>query len=53
VKLDECEARQWLTAAAAARAEVINVVNSFFQEKLVGVPTIKAYIESLRDLTEK
>jgi hypothetical protein len=28
----------------AARAEVINVVNNFFYEKLTGVPTIKDYI---------
>jgi len=31
--------------AEAARAEVINVVNNFFYEKLTSVPTIKAYIE--------
>ncbi len=28
----------------AARAEVINVVNNFFYEKLTGLPTIKSYI---------
>jgi acetolactate synthase small subunit len=28
----------------AARAEVINVVNNFFYEKLTAVPTIKDYI---------
>ena len=31
----------------AARAEVINVVNNFFHEKLMAVPTIKSYIERL------
>ncbi|UCH59835.1 MAG: hypothetical protein JSV61_16705 [Anaerolineales bacterium] len=31
--------------AEAARAEVINVVNNFFYEKLTAVPTIKVYIE--------
>jgi hypothetical protein len=31
--------------ADAARAEVINVVNNFFYEKLNGVPTIKSYME--------
>ncbi len=37
-----------LTAEAeAARAEVINIVNNFFYEKLVGVPTIKAYIDNV------
>jgi hypothetical protein len=33
--------------AVAARAEVINVVNNFFYEKLTGVPSIKSYIEDL------
>jgi len=33
------------TAAEAARAEVINIVNNFFYEKLTAMPTIKAYIE--------
>lgn len=32
--------------AEAARAEVINVVNNFFYEKMIALPTIKAYIES-------
>ncbi len=37
---------QPLTAEAeAARAEVINIVNNFFYEKLTGHPTIRAYIE--------
>jgi len=31
--------------AEAARAEVINVVNNFFHERLMAVPTIKNYIE--------
>lgn len=31
--------------AEAARAEVINIVNNFFYEKLTGHPTIKTYIE--------
>jgi hypothetical protein len=33
--------------AEAARAEVINIVNNFFHEKLTAVPTIKEYMESL------
>jgi hypothetical protein len=33
--------------AEAARAEVINIVNNFFYEKLSGVPTIKAYIDNI------
>ncbi len=35
--------------ASAARAEVINVVNNFFYDKLTGVPTIREYIQSLRE----
>ncbi len=33
-------------SAEAARAEVINVVNNFFYDKLTAVPTIKAYMEN-------
>lgn len=41
---------QALTAhAEAARAEVINVVNNFFNERLTSIPTIKAYMESFRE----
>jgi len=31
--------------AEAARAEVINIVNNFFYEKLTAMPTIKAYMD--------
>lgn len=34
--------------AEAARAEVINVVNNFFYDKLTAVPTIKSYIETFQ-----
>jgi len=34
--------------ASAAQAEVINIVNNFFYEKLTGVPTIRDYIEGLK-----
>lgn len=34
--------------AEAARAEVINLVNNFFYEKLTAVPAIKAYMEDVR-----
>jgi hypothetical protein len=34
--------------AEAARAEVINLVNNFFYEKLTAIPTIKAYMEDVR-----
>ncbi len=45
--LEDQKAGQPLTAQVeAARAEVINIVNNFFQEKLTGYPTIKDYIEA-------
>jgi hypothetical protein len=34
----------------AARAEVINIVNNFFYEKLTGLPTIKVYIDEFSHL---
>ncbi len=36
------------TEAEAARAQVINIVNNFFHEKLTGLPTIKAYMEEMQ-----
>ena len=33
--------------AEAARAEVINLVNNFFYDKLTGIPTIKAYMDDI------
>ncbi len=44
--------------AEAARAEVINVVNNFFFDKLTAVPAIKSYIEGFQtsyneEITEK
>jgi hypothetical protein len=33
--------------AEAARAEVINLVNNFFYEKLTGIPEIRTYIDTL------
>ncbi len=40
------ESGQELTAGAdAARAEVINLVNNFFHEKLTALPTIRVYID--------
>jgi len=35
------------TQAEAARSEVINIVNNFFREKLIGMPVIKEYMEEL------
>ena len=37
--------------AEAARAEVINLVNNFFYDKLTAVPTIKAYMEGIRGVS--
>jgi hypothetical protein len=34
--------------ANAARAEIVNIVNNFFYEKLTGVPSINQYIEDLK-----
>jgi hypothetical protein len=34
--------------AEAARAQVINLVNNFFYDKLAGVPEIKSYMECMR-----
>jgi len=47
--LTEHEAGQELNARAeAARAEVINVVNNFFYERLTAMPTIKDYMEGMK-----
>ena len=35
--------------ADAARAEVINIVNNFFYEKLTGIPTIRDYLEGIQE----
>jgi hypothetical protein len=34
--------------AEAARAEVINIVNNFFYEKLTGIPQIQEYMDNLK-----
>jgi hypothetical protein len=34
--------------ASAAQAEVVNVVNNFFYDKLTGIPTIREYMEGLQ-----
>ncbi|HJW89711.1 MAG TPA: hypothetical protein VJ436_03615 [Anaerolineales bacterium] len=39
--------QQLSTDAEAARAEVINIVNNFFFERLTAVPAIKSYMDSL------
>ncbi len=47
--LEEQKSGQPLIAEVeAARAEVINIVNNFFYEKLTGFPSIKAYIDDFQ-----
>ena len=43
----ECAGCELSPQAEAVRAEVINLVNNFFYEKLSGYPKIKAYLEGL------
>ena len=40
--------RELMPEAEAARAEVINVVNNFFYEKLTALPSIRSYIEEMQ-----
>lgn len=44
---DQESGRDLNPQAEAARDQVINLVNNFFHEKLVAMPTIKEYMESL------
>jgi hypothetical protein len=47
--ISHMQSNQKLTREAeAARAEVINVVNNFFYEKLTGIPEIKVYMEGFQ-----
>jgi hypothetical protein len=47
--LSRPEAGELLTAEAeAARAEVINVVNNFFYDRLIGMPAIKVYMDGFQ-----
>jgi hypothetical protein len=49
--LSRPEAGEVLTAEAeAARAEVINVVNNFFYERLIALPTVKEYMDGFQKL---
>lgn len=41
--------RELTTECEASRAEVINIVNNFFREKLTSMPAIKAYIDGVVD----
>jgi hypothetical protein len=47
--LSKPEARETLTnEAEAARDRVINIVNNFFYDKLISMPTIKEYMEGVQ-----
>lgn len=47
--LDHVESGQGLTVdSEAARAEVINLVNNFFYERLTALPAIKVYIDGVQ-----
>lgn len=39
---------RWKAHVATARAEVINLVNNFFHERLTAVPAIRTYIENVQ-----
>jgi hypothetical protein len=45
----ENDFQTWGTQVEAARAEVINVVNNFFYERLTSLPTIRAYIDNFQE----
>lgn len=48
-RLDEAEGAPGLSAdLEAARTRVMNLVNSFFHDRLVGVPSIASYIDEVR-----
>ncbi len=51
--VEHLQTNQKLTVEAeSARAEVINVVNNFFYEKLTGIPEIKLYIDGFQKPAE-
>ena len=45
---DQAGRLAWSGQAEAARAEVINLVNNFFHDKLTGHPAIRVYIDNLQ-----
>jgi hypothetical protein len=47
--LNKQASEEWTRRVDAVRAELINVVNNFFYERLTAVPEIKAYMESFSD----
>jgi len=52
--LDKQEDSQMMTAEVeAARAEVINIVNNFFYEKLMALPEIRVYIDDFQQAEDR
>lgn len=46
---DDQSSDAWERAVEATRAEVINLVNNFFHDRLTGYPPVQAYIISVRE----
>jgi hypothetical protein len=46
---DDQTADAWKRAVETTRAEVINLVNNFFHDRLTGYPPVQAYIISVRE----
>lgn len=47
---DERSGEAWAAQVEATRAEVINLVNNFFYERLTGYPPVREYIEQVREV---
>ena len=48
--LDKQEGGEEMNAEVeAARAEIINIVNNFFYDKMTGLPAIRIYIDSFQN----
>jgi hypothetical protein len=45
---DDQSGEAWANAVEVTRAEVINLVNNFFHERLTGYPPVRAYITSVQ-----
>jgi hypothetical protein len=46
---DDLSGEAWGLAVEATRAEVINLVNNFFHERLTGYPPVQAYINTVQE----
>jgi hypothetical protein len=45
------DSEAWSAQVEAAQAEVINVVNNFFYDRLTALPSIKVYIDSVQEIS--